>query len=512
MTIPIEPRFIDALASMPEALRVSATRDFTDSSLREVLDWLTDELGLVVLLDKTALADAAISPAEPISDRLDNQPVYLLLNRLRTLGLGWYFEDNVLHVTSAAAAESHETTAPYNVGDLLDAGFEIDRLVDVIIQTIAPTEWDMVGGDGAIIPLGDVLLVRQRDELQREIEGLLAALRHHGRQTFVDQPAQDLPLRAALTESLSVEFQDTPLEAAVAQLADATKLDIRLDVPALREARVREREPVTLKLADRNLETILQAMLHDLGLTWSIRDGVMWVTSEEQAKSYMKVAVYDVRDLCRDDGESVSLINAVESQLQPTSWDIVGGDGSIISATPGTLVVCQGERVQIDLLDLLETYRAALRASKPRQRDSEDPDEVMTVYYRMYTDMASDLAAALPMLVRSDSWQSESRPDAPGRVVIVASAPDLSDLEAQDVSASPQTPAPALTLVTARSVLIVTQTRAAHDEIAELIRRVESGDSPAADMTGGLRGGGLGGGGGFGGGFFQVPAEESASR
>ncbi|MEZ6069965.1 MAG: hypothetical protein R3C10_06730 [Pirellulales bacterium] len=236
MTIPIEPRFIDALASMPEALRVSATRDFTDSSLREVLDWLTDELGLVVLLDKTALADAAISPAEPISDRLDNQPVYLLLNRLRTLGLGWYFEDNVLHVTSAAAAESHETTAPYNVGDLLDAGFEIDRLVDVIIQTIAPTEWEMVGGDGAIIPLGDVLLVRQRDELQREIEGLLAALRHHGRQTFVDQPAQDLPLRAALTESLSVEFQDTPLEAAVAQLADATQLDIRLDVPALRGA------------------------------------------------------------------------------------------------------------------------------------------------------------------------------------------------------------------------------------------------------------------------------------
>ncbi|MEZ6069966.1 MAG: hypothetical protein R3C10_06735 [Pirellulales bacterium] len=253
-------------------------------------------------------------------------------------------------------------------------------------------------------------------------------------------------------------------------------------------------------------------MLHDLGLTWSIRDGVMWGTSEEQSKSYMKVAVYDVRDLCRDDGESVSLINAVESQLQPTSWDIVGGDGSIISATPGTLVVCQGERVQIDLLDLLETYRAALRASKPRQRDSEDPDEVMTVYYRMYTDMASDLAAALPMLVRSDSWQSESRPDAPGRVVIVASAPDLSDLEAQDVSASPQTPAPALTLVTARSVLIVTQTRAAHDEIAELIRRVESGDSPAAGMTGGLGGGGLGGGGGFGGGFFQVPAEESASR
>ena len=56
-------------------------------------------------------------------------------------------------------------------------------------------------------------------------------------------------------------------------------------------------------------------------------------------------------------------------------------------------------------------------------------------------------------------------------------------------------------LVTERAVLIIRQTRAAHDEIAEVIRRVESGDTMGSKDAMGM-GGGFGG---FGGGFFSVP-------
>ena len=45
-------------------------------------------------------------------------------------------------------------------------------------------------------------------------------------------------------------------------------IDIRLDLPALRRRRVREREPVTLNLSQRKLETVLQAIVLDLNLTW----------------------------------------------------------------------------------------------------------------------------------------------------------------------------------------------------------------------------------------------------
>ena len=109
----------------------------------------------------------------------------------------------------------------------------------------------------------------------------------------------------------------------------------RLGSPALRSARIREREPVTLKLEGRSLETILQAVVLDLELTWVIRNGVLWITSEDEAETYLKTAVYDVRDLCRDADESEALISAITSQAEPSSWGDAGGEGSIQYAKPG---------------------------------------------------------------------------------------------------------------------------------------------------------------------------------
>ena len=65
--IPDEPKTIDPSATIPKALAVSATHDFSNSSLREVIDWLQEEHQLVVLLDRKALTEIAISPAEPVA-------------------------------------------------------------------------------------------------------------------------------------------------------------------------------------------------------------------------------------------------------------------------------------------------------------------------------------------------------------------------------------------------------------------------------------------------------------
>jgi hypothetical protein len=502
-TIADEPKTIDPAASMPRELAVAATHEFTDSSLREVVAWLQQEQKLVVLLDNAALANIGLSPAEPISDRLDNAPLYLLLNRLRSLGLAWYYEDKILHITSAEVAEERATTLPYNVGDLIDAGYDPEGLIDVITTTIAPDCWEDVGGPaGGISTIGDVLFLRQTDSLQREVQGLLAALRGHGRQTFVSDPPQHLALREKLNQNLAVEFLDTPLEAAIAQLADAAKADIRLDRPALRANRIREREPVTLKLTDRKLETVIQALVLDLKLTWILRDGVLWITTAEEAEAFLKTAVYDVRDLCRDEGEMDALIDALTSQTEPDSWEDVGGPGAIDSGKPGTLVILQQERIHRKVLELLETYRAALRASKPRKRGGQDENEVVTTYYRMHAEVAHDLSTLLPKLVRPDSWKSEALPQAPGELLLAASQPEFTNVDAlSGIQSSGQAP----TMVSLpQAVLIVRQTRAAHDEIAEVIRRVEAGDVLEF-------GAGLGGMGGFGGGFFSIPSDDRSS-
>ena len=470
-----EPKTIDPGEVLPPQLAAAATHDFANSSLREVIAWLQNEHRLVVLLDKKALAEIGVTAAEPVSDRLVEAPIYLLLNRLRSLGLGWYFDNDILYITSREVAEQRHTTQTYNVGSLLDAGFEPDRLEELITGTIGPDTWEDVGGEGAVSSLGDVLFVRQNDDMHGEIKALLQALGKPGRQTFLNDPVQHLRLREKLKENVSVEFQDTPLEAVVQRLAEAASIDVRLDISAL-QCTHSEREPVTLKLVDRSLETVLQAVVLDLGLTWVIRDGVLWITSAEEAEVYLKSAVYDVRDLCRDAGESDSLISAITSQAEPSSWDNVGGEGSIQDAKAGILVIRHREQVHQHVLQLLETYRSALRSSKPRQRRGDDPKEVITVYYRLHANVARDLSKMLPLLVQPDSWKSEQRTEAPGTILVVSSVPELSGAAdtAKNAKETGQSLAP---LFSERAVLIVQQTRAVHEEISKIIARVESGDA-----------------------------------
>ena len=463
-----EPKTIDPIEVLPPQLTAGATHDFSDSSLREVVAWLQKEPRLVVLLDKKALAEIGVTAAEPVSDRLVESPLYLLLNRLRSLGLDWYYDDEILYITSREVAQDRAMTLTYNVGSLLDAGFELGRLEDVITSTITPDTWDAVGGNGVVNSLGDVLFVRQNDDVHRQIKALLQALGEPGRQTFLNDPTQHLRLRETLRQNVSVDFQDTPLESVAQRLAEVAGIDVRLDVSALRRRTYSGAQPVTLKLLDRSLETALQAVVMDLDLTWVIRDGVLWITSIDEAEAYLKTAVYDVRDLCRDADESQALVRAITSQAEPSSWDDVGGDGSIQYAKPGILVIGHRERVHRKVLQLLETYRSALRSSKPRQRRGDDPNEVITVYYRLHANVARDLSTLLPLLVRPESWKSEQRTEASGTILVVSSVPEL--LGAADaVKNAKETDQSLAQLFAERAVMIVQQTRAAHEEISRVI-------------------------------------------
>ncbi|NQU25395.1 MAG: hypothetical protein HQ567_29265 [Candidatus Nealsonbacteria bacterium] len=470
-----EPKTIDPAAFMPAKLAAKVTVDFSDSSLREVLTWLQEKQGLVVLLENDALSDVGVLPGDPVSDRLDETPIYLFLNRLRSLGIAWYFEDDILHVTSQQVVGERLTTMPYNIGDLIDAGYDLDTLGELIVSTIDPSSWAETGGSGVVSFLGDVIFVHQTDNVQHEVHGLLAALRNHGRQTFLLDPPQHCLLRQKLGENVTVAFRETPLEKAVEQLAQKAQIDIRLDMTVLRKTGIRQRRPITLSLTDRKLKTVLQAMLIDLELTWILRDGVLWLTTDAEAETFCKTAVYDVRDLCQDQAESEALVEAITSQARATSWDDVGGPGSAHVARPGTLVISNTESVLGDVLDLLETYRTALRSSKSRQRPEDDPNRIVTVYYRMHTDIANDLLTLLPRLVRPESWKITGKPEAAGEIILVHSAPDLSNIGAATAMGF-EAEQPTRTLVIARSVLIIRQTRATHDEIEEVIQRVESGD------------------------------------
>ncbi len=488
------PSGIDPATTMPAGLAQRVTVRFDDASLREVVQWLREDQGQAVVLDRSALSDEGISISEPVTDQLDDHPLYLLLNRLRTLGVGWVMQEDVLHITSLSAAESdYLSTRSHSVGDLFDEGYEAERLLPAI-ERIEPESWENLGGWGTIQLLGDVLFVYQNQRTHRRVAGLLAALREHGRRTLVSDPPQNQAIRNNLDRIVSADFHEIALSDAVANLAEQAEVDARLDRNQLRRYGLRGREPVSLSLEERPFQTVLRLLLAELQLRPVLNDGVLWITHADDAEAELIAAVFDVRDLCRNDQESRALKSAIEQQTSPDSWDVLGGPGGIEFPRPGTMVVSQSESVLDEVAQLLEQYRQALLGSKQRDRDARDA-EVLTRYYKMHAAMAQSLHTLLPHLVASDSWAEPGRFGRPGTILMVDSGPEPLSIAGKPAANS----AADANLIGEQAVLVIRHTRAVHREIEAVIHRVESGDGPLEIEDAGSMGGGMGG---FGGGFF----------
>ena len=506
-----EPKFVDPATLVPAKLAVNVTIDFDESSLREIAAWIQQEQKIPVLFDRKALSDENIALGETVTDGLKNEPLYLLLNRLRSLGLSWYVADDILHITTLAVADRRMSTESYNVSDLLDTGFKVEDLTATILSTAGGAWMEVDGAGGTIEWLGDVLFVRQTARAHQEVAGLLTALRKHGRRTLTFDPPQHARLREALDANISVDFSETPLARAIEQLSEQSGVAIRLDTAALRESGIRDREPVSLTLSDRKLQTVLHVLLSDVNLTWILRDGVMGITSIRRAGRHEITAIYDVRDLCRNQDEAYELTEAIQTQTAGP-WEETDGDGGTITfARTGTMAIRHTESGLREVSALLQTYRTALLNSKPRKRDVVDPTEVITRYYRLHAGVAEGLVELLPHLVEPTTWKNAQQPDAVGTILKVVSSPELTDAQGHAVqSGTGEAAASAQALVVARAVLIVRQSRAVHDTIAETITRIENGDPRVAED---LEGGGMGGmGGGFGGGYFSVPQEDATDK
>jgi hypothetical protein len=68
---------------------------------------------------------------------------------------------------------------------------------------------------------------------------------------------------------------------------------------------------VTIELTDQKLQIVLSSLLSEFNLSWIIQDGVIWIVQESTAAMTTRTAVFDVRDLCRNNDESTALQGAL---------------------------------------------------------------------------------------------------------------------------------------------------------------------------------------------------------
>lgn len=493
LIVPDEPKTVDPATIVPELVARKGTVAFESASLLDVAAWLREEMQIPVMFEQQTIG-FSLEFGATVNDRLDDAPVYQLLDRLALHKLRWHIEDGVVYLVGEAEAGKRLVTTSYNLGDLLDAGYDPDRLSRTITYTIRG-KWDASGKTtdaGSLVWLGDVLFVRQTHEVQRHVVGLLQALRKHGRRTWVYEPLEHERLRAKLEERVTVDFAKVPLDQAIRDLAEKSEVDLRFDRHAVEKHGNSLRSPVTLQLADQKLHTVLRGLLRDFQLTVILENGILSITPNQEAEKQYKTAAYYVNDLCQTEEETIALMQAISQQTAgDAAWNR-GADGKspdfgvIVFARVGTMVIRQRETVHEQILALLENYRAALRQSKPRQIPGSDPREVITRYYRMHADMAAGLNQLLPVLVEPGSWHMPAigldQPEQPGTILSVASRPEI-----YEDANTPEIP---------HAVLIIKHRREVHDEIIQVLQRVSEGDEPFETH------GNFGQQGGFGQGFF----------
>lgn len=181
-------------------------------------------------------------------------------------------------------------------------------------------------------------------------------------------------IRAVLASTTQMEFTDEKFANVIDYLKEYHKIDIQLDRKALEEVGFDADKKVTVNLKGVTLRSALKLLLRPEGLTWTIWDEVLLITTPDEEQQLMTTELYDVADLvaCKDEkGEPwddySTLIHFIMSHIQPVGWDEVGGPGAITGATLGSakvIVVTQTFEIHERIEDLLARIRAIGAKSK----------------------------------------------------------------------------------------------------------------------------------------------------
>lgn len=473
-SVPAPPYAIDARDYLHPKLSQQTTHAFNEASLQEVANWLGQQTGFLVTIDEFAFQSKQQLLSIPITDQVKEVPIYRLLDRLAVRGIDWELEDDIIYIRPIDDNVGYYTEQ-YNISRLLEQGFDGEK-IQLLIEDLGTLSSESEKADTAVDLLGELIFVRNSHNAHRQIACLLAALEKPAKRVLINEPLEHQQIQEALERKTSVRFQGTPLLTAIQQISQKENIDIRLDEESLSRVGKPLRTPINLEIQDHKLRGILNALASQQRMSWVIGDGVLWFTTPKAADVPRKMALYDVRDLCINDQESSALRDAVMRQLTPEDWMDAGGAEIITFPKAGLMFVTQKETHLDSLLKLLDQYRSAIRSSKREPTPEADPNGMETRYYRMPTDVATDLVKALPEILEPSSWLTSDNPQGWGTIRALKSW--------SDEIATSKEPC---------SVLVIQQKRKTHAEIQKLLKNIRFGDAinPTAETMGGM--GGMGG-------------------
>jgi len=287
-------------------------------------------------------------------------------------GLTWIVENESIIITTPDGAAARAPTKAYSVASLAgkDESLDFDELSETIVQAVDPTSWRQNGGSVGVIAkisAKKTLVVTQTHANHLEIAELLkqvaAPLPLSGEKPQIaggdDAVAH---IEAELQRKSEVQYLCTQLSDMVNDLELRHKVKIHLDIPALTDDGKGPETIINKTLKNMSLASVLDLLLVEQGLRWTIADEAILITTENgEAKRPTRV-VYSVADLADSAGniDYEEITGMITQSVAPESWREAGGVSGTISrvSSKKAIVVTQSyanqRKIQAILKQLAE--------------------------------------------------------------------------------------------------------------------------------------------------------------
>jgi hypothetical protein len=176
---------------------------------------------------------------------------------------------------------------------------------------------------------------------------------------------QEKAVLEALKKPISADFTDATFNDVMDYLRKATGQEIVVDKQALDEVNVTYETPLKLQARKLTTRTVLKRVLADLGLTYVLKDGTIFVTSVARAKEMVATRTYYVGDLAtivdvrfgpvlsriQAAQALATIVNLITSQIEPQTWNVNNPDApGLIVYDPVTMTLIVRQTAEVHLM------------------------------------------------------------------------------------------------------------------------------------------------------------------
>ncbi len=343
---------------MVDALRQGSRVECIETPVRDILTHLASDHNINIVLDLRALDEAGIDQDVKTSRSLEGMPLARTLDFVTgDVDLIWCVRHNVVLVTTHRAAPRYATV--YKIRT------PVKGLREDITHSMDYFSWNSVGGIGSLASVSpNLLVIAQSCDVQRRIE-----LRYAEELRPVP-PAWDAmpptlagtPMADALNSVTTLAVIEMPLKDVIALLAEKHSVKMSLDQQALQGEQFGDSVPITRKLREIPLRSMLSLVLADLDLVWIADKDEIRITTLRVASQKLQRIEYPVEDLT-EAGDTGALAQLLTTTVAPETWDRVGGPATIQQSGPGKLDIHQTFQGHLRISALLQEVRKARQAN-----------------------------------------------------------------------------------------------------------------------------------------------------